>query len=109
MDSSSNLIFFDKEINGKKLPNIFGEGAENSFIYFLNKLRKNDFPYEKIINFYYFKIDRWDIELLDSKIIKFPNNNENQAIKKSIELLKHQDFKKYNIIDLRVDGKIITE
>ena len=31
------------------------------------------------------------------------------AIKKSIELLKREDFKNYNIIDLRVDGKIIVE
>ena len=31
------------------------------------------------------------------------------AIKKSIELLDREDFKNYNIIDLRVDGKIIVE
>ena len=31
------------------------------------------------------------------------------AIKKSIELLKRKDFQKYNIIDLRVEGKIIVE
>ena len=31
------------------------------------------------------------------------------AIKKSIKLLKREDFKNYNIIDLRVDGRIIVE
>ena len=31
------------------------------------------------------------------------------AIIKSIELLEDKDFKNYNIIDLRVDGKIIVE
>jgi len=31
------------------------------------------------------------------------------AIKKSIELLDRKDFQNYNIIDLRVDGKIIVE
>ena len=36
-------------------------------------------------------------------------NNINQAITKSVELLAREDFKNYNIIDLRVDGKIIVE
>ena len=38
-----------------------------------------------------------DIELTD------------EAIKKSIELLKRKDFENYKIIDLRIDGKIIVE
>jgi len=36
-------------------------------------------------------------------------NNIDDAIQKSIELLEREDFKNYNIIDLRVDGKIIVE
>ena len=35
--------------------------------------------------------------------------NTDDAIIKSIELLDHKDFKNYNVIDLRVDGKIIVE
>ena len=91
------------------LPTVFGEGAENNFIYFLNLLINNQFPSAKIRNFYYFQIGRWDLELADNKIIKFPDSNIDEAIKKSIELLKREDFKNYNIIDLRVNGKIIVE
>ena len=40
VDSSSNLIPFDDNINFDKLPNVFGEGAENNFIYFFNQLKK---------------------------------------------------------------------
>ncbi len=109
LDSSSNLILFDDKIISKELPSVFGEGAEKKFIYFHDKLKENNFPYEKIKNFYYFKIGRWDIELGEKKVIKFPNNNENEAINKSIKLLKNQDFQKYSMIDLRVDGKIIVE
>ena len=36
-------------------------------------------------------------------------NNVRKQLKKSIELLKREDFKNHNIIDLRVDGKIIVE
>ena len=109
LDSSSNLITFNKEIENKELPNVFGEGAEKKFIYFFNKLKDNNFPHKKIKNFYYFKIGRWDVELAEKKVIKFPNENENKAINKSIELLNHKDFEKYSMIDLRVDGKIIVE
>ena len=42
-------------------------------------------------------------------MIKFPYNNIEEAIKKSIELLGRRDFEDYNIIDLRIDGKIIVE
>ena len=49
------------------------------------------------------------MQLANNKIIKFPENNSDEAIKKSIEMLEREDFKNYNIIDLRVDGKIIVE
>ena len=109
LDSSSNLISFNDNINYNELPHVFGEGAENNFIYFFNQLKKNNFPNKEIKNFYYFQIGRWDLQLSNNKIIKFPHDNTNDAIIKSIELLDHKDFKNYNVIDLRVDGKIIVE
>jgi len=109
LDSSSNLISFEDSANFNALPSVFGEDAEKNFIFFLNQLRKNNFPTEQINNFYYFQIGRWDIQFLNNKIIKFPHNNIDEVIIKAIELLNREDFKKYNIIDLRVDGKIIVE
>ncbi len=109
LDSSSKLISF-KNIDGiKDLPNIFGNKAENNFLYFKNKLKKNNFPQKKIKNFYFFQIGRWDLQLIDNKIIKFPENDIDKAIQKSIELLNRENFKNYKIIDLRVNGKIIVE
>ena len=107
LDSSSNLISFKSDFD--KLPNIFGEGAEDHFIFFLSQLENNNFPKDKIKNFYYFQIGRWDLQLINSKIIKYPGNNTEDAIKKSIKLLKRKDFENYNIIDLRIEGKIIVE
>ena len=60
-------------------------------------------------NFIFFQIERWDLQLANDIIIKFSHNNIEDAIKKSIELLDHKDFENYNIIDLRIDGKIIVE
>ena len=91
------------------MPEVFGEGAKNNFVDFFKQLKKNNFPNQKIKNFYYFQIGRWDLQLIDNKIIKFPHNSTDDIIKKSIELLNREDFQNYNIIDLRVVGKIIVE
>ena len=109
LDNSSNLISIKENMNFNQLPSVFGEEAESNFVYFFNQLENNNFPITKIKNFYYFQIGRWDLQLLDNKIIKFPHNKTEDAIKESIELLDRKDFKNYNIIDLRVDGKIIVE
>ena len=109
LDSSSNLILFEDNANFNHLPSIFGEGAQKNFVNFFNQLKNNNFPNKEIVNFYYFKIGRWDIQLVNNKIIKFPQNDIKDAIKKSIDLLQRDDFENYNIIDLRMDGKIIVE
>ena len=109
LDSESNIIPFKENIAFNNLPNIFGDGGEKDFIYFFNKLKNKDFPIEQIKNFYYFQIGRWDIELFNNKLIKFPPNKMTKAIQHSIKLLNREDFKNYNIIDLRIHGKIVVE
>ncbi len=109
LDSSSNLIIFDEFLFNKKFTSIFGEGAEFNFVNFFNELENNNFPKEKVKKFYYFKIGRWDLQFLNSQIIKFPADKIKEAIQKSIKLLNRENFKKYNVIDLRIDGKIVVE
>ena len=109
LDSSSNLIPFNKNMLFDDLPSIFGARAEQDFINFFNQLENNNFPKHKVKNFYYFQIGRWDLELLNKQIIKFPANKVPEAIQRSIELLARKDFKNYNIIDLRIHGKIVVE
>ncbi len=109
LDSSSNLIFFENNMNFNQLPSVFGIGAENYFVYFFNQLENNNFPINNVKKFYFFQIGRWNLQLANDKIIKLPHDNIEDAIKKSIELLNRKDFQNYNIIDLRIDGKIIVE
>ena len=109
LDSSSNLIPFNTNDLLKKLPSVFGEGAEKNFINFFKKLEKNNFATKRIKNFYYFQIGRWDIQLLNDQKIKLPSNKTTEAIQQIIELLDREDFKKYKVIDLRINDKIIVE
>ena len=109
LDSSSNLILFNESMFFDDLPSIFGEGAEQDFINFYNQLENNNFPKQRVKNFYYFQIGRWDLELLNNQIIKFPVSKIPEAIQQSVELLARKDFGNYNIIDLRIHGKIVVE
>ena len=70
---------------------------------------KNNFPKNRVKNYYYFQIGRWDLQLLNGLIIKFPPIKITEAIQQSVELLNRQDFENYNIIDLRIEGKIVVE
>ena len=109
LDSSSNLINFDEISYSNTLPHIFGEDAEYEFVNFILQLKENNFPIKKVSNYYFFRIGRWNLQLVDKQIIKFPANKTDEAIKKSIELLNRDDFKNYSVIDLRINGKIVVE
>ena len=109
LDNLGNVINYQNISNFGKLPSVFGDGAENNFINFYDELKKENFPISKIKSFYFFQIDRWDLELLNNMLVKFPNNKRNNSIAKSIELLNKKDFINYKIIDLRIEGKIIVE
>lgn len=107
--SSDHLVKYRKNSEFENLPNVFGINAEKEFTKFHTLLNKNNFPIEKIKNYYFFKINRWDLHLIDDKVIKLPSENVVKAIKKSIIILQNSDFKKYLVIDLRIDDKIITQ
>ena len=109
LDSSSNLVLFKKKMLNDFFPSIFGEGAEKEFVNFFNLLKDNQFPWKEIKNYYYFQIGRWDLQLFSNQTIKLPPNKTADAIQNTIELLNRKDFKNYNIIDLRISGKIVAE
>ena len=109
LDSSSNLVLFKKKMLNDFFPGIFGEDAEKEFVNFFNLLKDNQFPWKEIKNYYYFQIGRWDLQLFNNQTIKLPPNKTADAIQHAIELLNHKDFDNYNIIDLRISGKIVAE
>ena len=109
IDSLSNLILLEEKGAFGELPSIFGENAEKNFVNFFEKLEKKNFLTKQVKNYYFFQVGRWDVQLLNNKIIKFPSTNITKAIEQSNELLSRDDFEKYNIIDLRIDGKVIVE
>ena len=109
LDSSSNLVLFKKKMLNDFFPSIFGKDAEKEFVIFFNLLKDNQFPWKEIKNYYYFQIGRWDLQLFSNQTIKLPPNKTADAIQNAIELLNRKDFDNYNIIDLRISGKIVAK
>jgi cell division septal protein FtsQ len=109
LDNLSNMILFKENIFTEIFPGVFGEGAEYKFGVLFDELNNTNFPKEKIKKYYYFQIGRWDLQLQNNQVIKLPPDKTLKAIKKSIELLNRNDFKNYNVIDLRIHGKIVVE
>ena len=110
LDSASNLIKTSKDqVDNYNYPHIFGKNSEKYFLNFLNFLKKNNFPINKIKNYYYFQIGRWDLQLDNKMIIKLPSEKMKNAIKKTIKLLTKEDFKNYEVIDLRINDRIIVK
>ena len=109
LDNLSKLIVFDEKIATVGFPNIYGENAEKYFVNFLSQLEKNNFPKKRIKNYYYFQIGRWDLQLKNDQIIKFPPTKIAQAVQHSIKLLNRKDFANYKVIDLRIHDKIVVE
>ena len=109
LDSGANLILINADsVTNYNYPHIFGKNSEKYFLNFLQLLKKNNFPIIDIKNYYYFQIGRWDLQLKDGLLIRLPNNMIKNAIEKSIELLNKDDFKNYEVIDLRINGRIIV-
>ena len=106
---SSKLVKANNEMGFKNLPNIFGEESEIYFSLFYKKLKDLKFPIQRIKNFYFFKIGRWDIQLKNDQIIKLPFKEVDESINQSIKLITRKDFSNFKIIDLRIKNKIITE
>ena len=109
LDSGANLILINADsVTNYNYPHKFGKNSEKYFLNFLKLLKENNFPIIDIKSYYYFQIGRWDLQLKDGLLIRLPNNMIKNAIEKSIELLNKDDFKNYEVIDLRINGRIIV-
>ena len=106
--SNGKLIFIDKNKNiNKKLPFVFTTTNYESFIKLKNIIDKSKFKFEKIESFYYFPSNRWDIKVDDGVLIKLPEKKILESLEIAYMLKASEEFKENNIIDLRINNKIV--
>ena len=109
LDDSSNLINMNESISFDDLPSVFGVDADQNFVDFFNQLEISNFPTQRVKNYYYYQIGRWDLQFFNNQTIKFPSEKIINAIQQSVELLKRKNFNDYNTIDLRIHDSIVVE
>ena len=107
--SNGKLLSYNNvDINGLKLPFVFGEVDNKYFKNLKEIIDKSKFEYEKIEAFYFFPSNRMDIKTIDGVLIKLPKKNLSQTLR-LVNLIKEKDeFKNNKILDLRITNHIIT-
>ena len=92
-----------------KLPYVFGDLNINDFLEFKKNIDNSNFEFKQILNLYYYKSKRWDIETSTGYLIKLPRENISEVLNLFIRLSKEKNFNDKRTIDFRQKGQIILD
>ena len=92
-----------------KLPYVFGDLNINDFLEFKKNIDNSNFEYQQILNLYYYKSKRWDIETSTGYLIKLPRENIGEVLDLFNRLSKEKNFNNKKTIDFRQKGQIILD
>ena len=91
----------------KKLPKVFGSEDFGNILKVVNMLKLSKLDYDEIDEIVFFKSGRFDINLKDKTLIKFPIRYTKETVNYSSYLLNDKRFVNSKVIDLRLENKII--
>ncbi len=92
-----------------KLPFVFGDLNISEFLEFKKNIDNSNFEFKQILNLYYYKSKRWDIETSTGYLIKLPREDISEVLNLFIRLSKEKNFKDKRMIDFRQKGQIIFD
>ena len=92
-----------------KLPYVFGDLNINDFLEFKKNIDNSNFEFKQILNLYYYKSKRWDIDTSKGYLIKLPRENISEVLNLFIRLSKEKNFNDKKTIDFRQKGQIILD
>ena len=84
-------------------------GDEKSFKKLFINLKKTKFPTDLVKEYELLKSGRWNIELIDGKLIKLPINNYKQSLINFLTIKSNSNFEKYKIFDYRLNNQLILK
>ena len=103
--SNGNLIKYDNSL--KDLPYVFGDVDTQNFLMIKKIIDSTNLNFYEIKNLYFYKSQRWDIEMKNGLVIKLPL----ESVKSSLDILdklkKKEEFKKIKVIDFRQNKQIV--
>jgi len=102
-----NFIEYIDLKNYNNLPNVF-VGKDN-FKSLYNELKKINFQFNLIKNFYFYEAKRWDLETYENQIIKLPVKNYTKSLENFMNFKKKYNFDNYKVFDYRINGQLILK
>ena len=84
-------------------------GDEKSFKKLFINLKKTKFPSDLVKKYELQKAGRWNIELIDGRLIKLPINNYKKNLKNFLKIKADRNFEKYKIFDYRLNDQLILK
>ena len=84
-------------------------GNEKSFKKLFINLKKTKFPSDLVKKYDLLKVGRWNIELIDGRLIKLPINNYKKSLKNFLKIKSDRNFEKYKIFDYRISNQLILK
>ena len=64
---------------------------------------------DQIQSFQHFKVNRWNIEMIDKKILKLPEKNYTKSLIDFMQVKDKTNFEKYKIFDYRLNNQLILK
>ena len=107
ISEEGNLIEYTPFEFYKNLPIVFG--SDKNFFKLYEKLLKVKFDLKNIKAYYYFEIGRWDIELINNKIIKLPIEDYGKSLINFMQKINLQNFDDYTVFDYRIKDQVILK
>ena len=107
IDKNIDLIGYQDLDIYKNLPVVFG--SKENFENLYNVLIKINFPFNLIKKFYLYESKRWDLEILENKIIKLPAKDYVKSLENFMILIKDNSFDKYQSFDYRINNQLILK
>tara|TARA_X000001036_G_scaffold102233_2_gene95484 strand:- start:839 stop:1498 length:660 start_codon:yes stop_codon:yes gene_type:complete len=105
ISDKGDLINFIDIKKYDNLPIVFGGGK--SFYALYQNLQDIRFPIQTIKSFYFFESRRWDLIMIDDKIVKLPIKNYLESLKNFMNTKNNMNFNNYKIFDYRIKDQLI--
>ena len=107
LGKKTDLIEYKNILKFENLPIV--EGERKSFKKLFNNLIKINFPTNQILSYQYFEVNRWNIKMIDKKILKLPEKNYTKSLKNFMSIKDKSNFEKYKIFDYRLNNQLVLK
>ena len=105
---ANGKIIADKE-NSEILPYLFGEFDSEDFLVFQKYIIQSKFTFKDFKTLYFFRSNRWDILTNNDILIKLPKDSLLESLNRAYKIITSEDFKNINLVDLRVNNRLIIK